>query len=80
MINRLRDIMSDFAVIIDELEEIKRVLQLQAKATREPQDVVLKSVLEVHTRLVERVLDDSYPLYNKIDYTIMSMKKRDKKK
>ena len=76
MKEKLYDIMSDYNEILKDIDAFVNVLEFELKgaettaATGNIQDVI-----RVHLRLLRGIQTDSEELYNKIDETILSIKK-----
>ncbi len=76
MKEKLYDIMSDYNEILKDIDAFVNVLEFELKgaeitaATENIQDVI-----RVHLRILRGVQRDGEELYNKIDETILSIKK-----
>ena len=78
MKERLYDIMADYNEILHDFESFINVLEYELKGAEELTDTDnIRNVIRVHLRFLRGVQSDSVKLYNKIDETILDMKKAD---
>ena len=75
MKEELYDIMSDYNEILKDIDAFVNVLEIEYKGVAEaPATETIKSIINVHIRLLKGIQKDSEELYNKIDQTILDMK------
>ena len=78
MKEKLYDIMSDLNEILKDIEAFVNVLEFELKgAETTAANENTQDVIRVHLRFLRDVQTDNEELYNKIDQTILDMKKAD---
>ena len=78
MKEKLYDVMADLNEILKDMEALIDAMELHFDGIIELYDTEKSSnILRVHLSVLRAIRDDSNDLYNKIDQTILDMKKAD---
>ena len=79
MKEKLYEIMSEFNDIINDIDSMKKVIELQYNGISERSgDEITGCVLQVHLRLLSDIQNDCEELYNRIDRAFLDAKNEHK--